>query len=73
MDAFSRRGLASEVDTSLPGFRIVEVLDRLAAQRGRPEELALDKGPVPLHFISPGKPVENAHIKSFHDRFRASA
>lgn len=68
MDAFSRRGLASEVDTSWPGLRVVQVLDRLADQRGRPEELVLDNGPefigraldqwaythgVWLHFIAP--------------------
>jgi putative transposase len=85
MDAFSRRGLTSEVDTSLPGSRVVEVLDRLADQRGRPEELVLDNGPefigralaqwadthgVRLHFITPGKPVQNAYIESFHGRFR---
>jgi putative transposase len=85
IDAFSRRGLVSEVDMSLPGSRVVEVLDRLADQRGRPEELVLDNGPefigsalaqwadshgVRLHFITPGKPVQNAHIESFHGRFR---
>jgi putative transposase len=85
MDAFSRRGLASEVDTSLPGSRVVEVLDQLADQRGRPQELILDNGPefigralaqwadthgVRLHFITPGEPVQNAYIESFHGRFR---
>ena len=25
---------------------------------------------VRLHFIRPGKPVQNAHIESSHDRFR---
>ncbi len=85
VDAFSRKGLASEVDTSLPGARVVQVLDRLAETRGRPEELVLDNGPefigraldqraygrgVRLHFITPGKPVQNAHIESFHGRFR---
>lgn len=85
MDAFSRRGLASEVDTSLPGRRVVQVLDQLADQRGRPDELVLDNGPefigralaqwaethrIRLRFITPGKPVQNAHIESFHGRFR---
>jgi putative transposase len=85
MDAFSRKGLASEVDTSLPGARVVKVLDRLAETRGCPEELVLDNGPefigqaldqwartrgIRLRFIAPGKPVQNAHIESFHGRFR---
>jgi putative transposase len=85
VDAFSRKGLASEVDTSLPGARVVQVLDRLAETRGRPEELVLDNGPefigraleqwaygrgVRLRFITPGKPIQNAHIESFHGRFR---
>jgi putative transposase len=85
VDAFSRRWLASEVDTSLPGARVVQVLDELADARGLPEELVLDNGPefigralaqwadahgVRLHFIDPGKPVQNAYIESFHGRFR---
>lgn len=85
VDAFSRKWLGGEVDTSLPGARVVQVLDRLAELRGRPEEVVLDNGPefvgravdqwaytrgVRLHFIDPGKPVQNAHIESFHGRFR---
>src|SRR5262249_22489956 len=85
LDAFRRRGLAREGDTALPRPRVVQVLDRLAETRGRPEELVLDNGPefigqaleqwahthgVRLHFITPGKPVQNAHIESFHGRFR---
>ena len=45
VDAFSRKALASEVDTSLSGTRVVQVLDRLAESRGRPKELVLDNGP----------------------------
>lgn len=85
VDAFSRKGLASEADTSLPGARVVQVLDRLAETRGSPEELVLDNGPefigraldqlahtrgIRLRFIAPGEPVQNAHIESFHRRFR---
>src|SRR5262245_524914 len=85
VDAFSRKDLASEVDISLPGARVVQVLDRLADTRALTEEIVLDNGPefigraldqwaytrgVRLHFIAPGKPVQNAHIESFHGRFR---
>ena len=85
IDVFTREALALEVDTSLPGTRVVRVLDRLAGERGQPGQLVLDNGPeligrvlegwahehaVALHFIDPGKPIQNAHCESFHGRFR---
>lgn len=85
VDEFTREALVIEVDTSLPGVRVVEVLERLAAMRGRPETISVDNGPeftgrargewahrhgVKLQFIRPGKPVENAYIESFNGRLR---
>jgi len=85
MDAFSRIGLASEVDTPLSGARVVDVLDRLVAARSLTGEVVLDNGTefggraldqwayahgIALYFIAPGKTVQNAHIESFHGRFR---
>ena len=85
VDDFSRECPAIEVDTSLPGVRVVRVLDRLAETRGLPLEIVLDNGPemiskaldewayrngVRLNFIEPGKPVQNAFIESFNGRFR---
>jgi putative transposase len=85
VDEFSRKALASEVDTSLPGTRVVHALNRVADTRGTPEELIVDNGPefigkaldtwawtrdVRLHFIDPGKPVQHAYIESFNGRFR---
>jgi putative transposase len=85
IDVFTREALALEVDTSLPGSRVVRVLERLCGQRERPAQVVLDNGPelisraleawahqhaVTLHFIDPGKPVQNAHCESFHGRFR---
>lgn len=85
VDVFTREALAIEVDTSLPGVRVVQVLDRVAAERGTPAELVLDNGPelagkaldqwayergVRLRFIEPGKPVQNAFVESFHGRLR---
>lgn len=60
VDAFSRKGLASEVDTSLPGARVVQVLDRLAETRGRPEELVLDNGPDFIGGRSTNGPMAEA-------------
>lgn len=42
VDDFSRECPAIEVDTSLPGSRVVRVLDRLAETRGLPHEIVLD-------------------------------
>lgn len=85
IDVFTREALALEVDTSLSGSRVVRVLDRLLGERERPAQLVLDNGPelishvvdewahqhaVTLHFIDPGKPMQNGHCESFHGRLR---
>ena len=85
IDVYTREVLALEVDTSLPGRRVVRVLDRLAGERPLPAQIVLDNGPelisrvleawahqhdVALHFIDPGKPIQNAHCESFHSRLR---
>jgi putative transposase len=85
MDGYTREAARIEVDTSLPGLRVVRVLDRVAEQRGLPEAIQVDNGPefisravdqwahahgVTLHFIEPGKPVQNAFIESFNGKFR---
>lgn len=85
VDDFSRECLAIEVDTSLPGGRVVRTLDAIAGVRGLPETIVLDNGTeltslamlcwardrrVRLHFIQPGKPTQNAYIESFNGRFR---
>lgn len=85
IDVFTREALALEVDTSLPASRVVRVLDRLASERPLPAQIVLDNGPelisrvleewahrqaVTLHFIDPGKPIQNAHCERFHGRVR---
>jgi putative transposase len=85
LDDFSRECLALEVDHGLPAERVTRVLDRLALSRGVPRYLVMDNGPefrahvfdvwatrrgVALHFIRPGRPMENAFVESFHGKFR---
>jgi putative transposase len=85
IDVFTREALALEVDTSLPGRRVVRVLERLRSARSTPVQIVLDNGPelisrvleawahehtVTLHFIDPGKPMQNGHCESFHGRVR---
>ena len=50
MDGFTRESLRIEVDTSLPGLRVVRVLEAVAGERGYPQAIQVDNGP---EFISP--------------------
>ena len=85
MDGFTREAPRIEVDTSLPGLRVVRVLEEVAGERGYPEAIQVDHGPefisrvvdqwafehrVELRFIEPGKPTQNAFIESFNGKFR---
>jgi putative transposase len=85
VDDYTRECLAIEVGTSLPGTRVVEVLSEVGRERGLPKTIVVDNGPefagkamdawayehgVGLHFIEPGKPVQNAYIESFNGKLR---
>ena len=85
LDEYTRQCHAIEVDTSIGGSRVCRVLDRVAQRVGLPEVIVIDNGPefignaldawayrrgVTLHFITPGKPVENAYMESFNGRLR---
>jgi putative transposase len=45
VDELSRESPAIEVDTSLPGARVVRVLERIARKRGYPEWIVTDNEP----------------------------
>ena len=85
VDDYTRECLAIEVDMSLPGERVVRVLNRLVESGCKPDVIVLDNGPefagklldtwavrnkVHLRFIDPGKPIQNAYIESFNARLR---
>jgi len=85
MDEGVRELLAIEVDTSLPGERVVRVLEQIKEWRGTPEAIRCDNGPellsqafvdwceennVEIRYIQPGKPNQNAFIERFNRTFR---
>jgi putative transposase len=85
VDDFSRECPAIAVDTSISGQRVSRVLEELAQRTGMPQVLVMDNGPeftskamlcwgeergVKLHFIDPGRPIQNAYIESFNGKFR---
>lgn len=78
IDDFNRESLAIEVDTSLPALRLIRVLNRLIAQRGKPANIRTDNGPeflslllqawcqghcITLQYIQPGRPMQNGFIE----------
>jgi putative transposase len=84
-DDCTRECPAILVDFSLPGQRVVGLLEDVAKVRGYPDVLVVDNGPelrgrdldrwahergVRLFFIDPGKPMQNGSIESFNGRFR---
>lgn len=85
LDTYSRECLRLEVDRSITGGRVADVLSEIGALRGLPDRIVIDHGPefisnaldewayrrgIKLHFIRPGKPVDNAFIESFNGRLR---
>jgi putative transposase len=86
IDEFTREALAIEVDRSIDADHVVDVLGRIAVQRGgAPVYVRFDNGPeFVAHaiadwcrfnscgslFIDPGSPWQNAWIESFNGRLR---
>lgn len=85
VDDFTRECVAISVGQSLPGWRVIDILNRVGAERGLPRSIVCDNGPefagkaldlwahqrgVALQFIRPGKPIENAFVESFNGKFR---
>jgi len=85
LDEYTRESLALEVERSITGDDVVDVLAYLFQVHGEPEFIRSDNGPefvsnavkkwlkasgVKTLFIEPGSPWENAHIESFNSRLR---
>jgi len=84
VDDFGRECLATVVDTSLSGVRVVRELDRITLERITPKVMVSDNGTeltsmavlrwatdrLRWHYIQPGKPVQNAFIESFNSKLR---
>lgn len=85
VDDFTRECIAIEVDFSLTGERVIRVLTRLAEKRTLPKILKFDNGSeftsnavlgwaaevdIDLHFIEPGRPMQNGSVESFNGRLR---
>ena len=84
-DMHTRECPAIEVNRSITGHKVVQVLERLKMMDGVPDIITVDNGSefisiavdqwayannVKLSFSRPGKPTDNPFIESFNARFR---
>ena len=78
VDCHSRESLAVEPRQSFRAFHVVEALDRIVRERGKPKTIRCDNGPefagrmldqwaffnqVELDFSRPARPTDNAFIE----------
>ena len=85
VDDFTRTCPLIAVDLALPASHVTALLDELAGTTPLPRAIVCDNGTeftsqafdpwahrrgIALHFIKPGKPVENCYIESFNGRLR---
>src|SRR5215472_15376283 len=85
VDDFTRECLTLVADTSLPGLRVVRELESIVTIRGCPVMIVSDNGTeltslailrwsqerqIEWHYITPGKPIQNAFVESFNGRLR---
>jgi len=85
VDDFTRECLATEIERAFSSSRVIAVLERVGLTRGFPQMLRFDNGAeltshamlrwgaqrgIELHFIEPGKPIQNAHVESLNGRTR---
>jgi putative transposase len=85
VDGYTRECPAIEVGVSLGSGRVTRTLDRVIAERGKPNGIRCDNGPeftsrcflawceergiTPVH-IQPGRPMQNGYVESFNGRLR---
>ena len=85
VDHYSRECPGIYVKRNLKSEDVIDFLETLERERGLPQSLSLDNGSeftsdkfikwcldrrIKIHFIQPGKPVQNPFIESFNGRFR---
>ena len=85
IDEYSRECLSLHVARRLTAYDLIEVMERLAAERGLPEHIRSDNGSefiarvlrqwlaqrgVKTLYIDPGSPWQNGHVESFNGSLR---
>ena len=85
IDDFNREALWIETDTSIGSKYVIDILDLVIREKGKPLQVRVDNGPefisstfinycnklnIEIRYIQPGKPMQNAFIERFNGSYR---
>lgn len=85
IDDYNREAIAIEAEHSLSSHRVVQLLDRITREHGKPQQFRVDNGPewtsrefrewcagkgIAIQYIQPGKPMQNGYIERFNRTYR---
>jgi putative transposase len=85
IDDYNREAIAIEPGYSLPGEKVVSILNEVLFWRGKPKQIRVDNGPefisktltkwaqkhnIEIKYTQPGKPTQNAYVERFNRTFR---
>ena len=86
LDDFNREVIWIEIGLSIGARHMVDLLEWLIKERGKPKAIRVDNGPeftsmcferwchkhrIEIKYIQPGKPVQNAYIERFNRTYRS--
>lgn len=85
IDDFNREVMGQKVATSIPGERLIRMLEEIIWEHGKPNNIRSDNGPeftskvfqewckangINQIFIQPGAPTQNSYIERFNGSYR---
>jgi putative transposase len=87
IDDFNREALIVESYFSINAIRVIQIIERLILEIGKPLAIRVDNGPefianalhdwcvskgIKLQYIQPGKPMQNGYVERFNRSYRES-
>lgn len=85
VDDCTRESLAVWCDYSIPGEKVIEVLEDIVTHRNKPHQIRVDNGPeftskvftqwcckhaIVIKYTQPGRPMQNAYIERLNRSYR---
>jgi putative transposase len=86
IDDFNREALVIAAAPSIPSYAVVEQIQWLIKEKGKPQQIRVDNGPefisntfinfcnekkIEINYIQPGKPMQNGFIERFNRSLRS--